>query len=347
MGAFGRGSLLLAVLLVAALAWATPDGKDAARYDEAGVAPVYAWTVAGGNSAASGEASTPLPRGPLEVAWKSELPGKIEGEPLVWDERIVVAVHRGGDKRELHMLNRADGKAIGAPVRWQSLNPPEPALWGAFCLAVTKPGGVSAYRLGRERLERKWHQQVPLVERIVPVGRDVYVMAAGTVQCWRVGESKARWTCRPSGSPSGLPVIRGDTIYFLTYDAEGNAHVSTGDRRTGEPSYAPVYVGNHGNSGVPSQPAQLVALEGALVVRFGAGDAHARGARRQRRGVRPTALVGPRLHDAPTRSAGGGRARLPGERGRRRRSRATGALRRRFRQSLGRDVSSPIGGVQI
>jgi hypothetical protein len=257
---------LLALLGGPRAGWAAPD--ETPVYDETGVAPAYTWTAEGGNAARSGESATPLPRGPLEVAWSKELPGTIAGEPLVWDERIVVVVQRDGTKSELHMLNRADGKAVGAPARWESEFGAAPTLWGSYCVAQTKPGGVSAFRLGRERLELKWHASVGSAARLALVGRDLYVMGSSTVACWRIGESKPRWSATGTrDKPGALPVIRGESIYFLGYDEDGNAHVSAVNRRTGESTGGKLFVGHHSGR-VPDGYARLVALEGALVVLF-------------------------------------------------------------------------------
>ena len=91
-------------------------------------------------------------RGPAVVAWEVELDGHIEGEPLVWDERVLVAVDRGGGRRALHTLDLRTGERRAAPYKMSSDRPLVPSLWGRVVAARSGPGRIAALRWGDRKL---------------------------------------------------------------------------------------------------------------------------------------------------------------------------------------------------
>ena len=70
-----------------------------------------------GRSIAAGDAQYPTTWGPKEnVRWRIELPGKSNGSPVVWGERVFVTQFVEAEKRRTVMcFDRRDGKLL-----WQS-----------------------------------------------------------------------------------------------------------------------------------------------------------------------------------------------------------------------------------
>ena len=84
--------LALATLLLAHLAVGpvAPDGS--------GLAPANRWHTLGGSAARTGASKTAPVRQPVEVAWRHEAGGAIEGEPLVWDDWVLLSIRMGPDR---------------------------------------------------------------------------------------------------------------------------------------------------------------------------------------------------------------------------------------------------------
>jgi hypothetical protein len=101
-------------------------GQEAAEDAEDGaVAPMNRWTTQGGCAARRGVTASEPVAGMLETAWEWRPKGEIEGEPLVWDDRIVVAVRTGDASRSLHVLRLADGKPAGIDKTFKTPASPE------------------------------------------------------------------------------------------------------------------------------------------------------------------------------------------------------------------------------
>jgi len=198
--------------------------------------PENCWPMAGGGPARNGFTRTRPLRGALHVAWTREFKGEIEGEPLVWDDTIVVSVKISEEKRELHMLALKTGKSLGKRTTVKTDMPLIPSLWRRR-LAIRDDGGISLYRVGRMKLTKMWTQAVPACSDLQLVaGKITYCNGSGVQS--RVGREGGP---RTESVAEVYSELLQDTMcaHFLTYDGEGN-----GSWISGRPG-GKVFVGHH------------------------------------------------------------------------------------------------------
>jgi outer membrane protein assembly factor BamB len=122
-----------------------------------------------GRSVVSGNAAPPSTWGPKEnVRWRTELPGKSNGSPVVWGDRVFVTQYVEAEKRRTVMcFDRGDGKLL-----WQSgiaYDQPEahhpdnpycsgtPATDGQRVVACFGSAGVYCYDFAGKEL---WHRDL-------------------------------------------------------------------------------------------------------------------------------------------------------------------------------------------
>src|SRR5262245_65350514 len=71
------------------------------------------WYTDGGNAARNAaSANPPLLRRPI-VAWRKKVSGAIVGDPLVWDEHVVIAVKVSDKNAGIEVRRLADGSLVG------------------------------------------------------------------------------------------------------------------------------------------------------------------------------------------------------------------------------------------
>src|SRR5262245_34221153 len=88
------------------------------------------WYTDGGNASRNAaSANPPLLRRPI-VAWRQKVSGAIVGDPLVWDEHIVLAVRINDKRAGIEVRRLTDGSLVGQPRQFDSATDPAPALWG-------------------------------------------------------------------------------------------------------------------------------------------------------------------------------------------------------------------------
>src|SRR5205809_3461602 len=102
MGRRMRGTaacaMLCALLFAGRAAGESQRGPSSITWVEGARAPVDAWLQDDGCAARTGATATPVFTGPREAAWKFEVKGEIEGEPLAWRGKTFV-VEKTGTKR--------------------------------------------------------------------------------------------------------------------------------------------------------------------------------------------------------------------------------------------------------
>jgi hypothetical protein len=71
---------------------AKPAAPDATKLPDGAVGPRNRWYVRGGCAARTGMVLTEPPLREPEPAWQYDAKGTIDGEPLVWDDLVVLEV---------------------------------------------------------------------------------------------------------------------------------------------------------------------------------------------------------------------------------------------------------------
>lgn len=136
-----------------------------------------------------------------ELAWKTQLPGRLNTSPVVIGDDLYV----GGVEGRIHRLSSADGNVIGAfeaksPVYGSLLSAGNCllALWAEDTLACLNPqrGNVEWSRTAPS----SWSSFQPLVrDGLVLVGDE-----SGEVQAFRLLDGSTAWTRRLEGEIKGL-----------------------------------------------------------------------------------------------------------------------------------------------
>lgn len=216
--------------------------QDAAA--EAFFAPSGRWTMSGGSPARNGASlAEPLREEPV-VAWEVDLRHPIEGEPLVWDGRVVVVAREGTDRRGLFVIELATGRTLLHRVLPSSV-PLEPSLFGDRLAVRAAENRVDVYRVGtRLFLLRSFHAQRSISSPCLADG-ELYVRVDDALVRHDLDRREAVWSTGAAGRIRGAPALGTDSAFALAYDEQGRAlvlHVSRNDGRVVEQAEA----GQHG-----------------------------------------------------------------------------------------------------
>jgi len=227
-------ALLVATPTSSAANPALPGRRLGGDGSEVGViAPAGRWPTSGGNLARTGVTRTSAMRGPLSVAWAVDLPGEIEGEPLVWDQRVLVAVRLKDDHRALITLDLSTGERTMAPYRIASSLPLEPSLWAGVIVARTAEDRLVALRWERKKITQiRSHSAPAPVGAPLLRGSEMIFTAGGGLECRRITSRTPIW--RVEGGFRGRPSQRGGEVFALAYDERGIAHLVAVDRANGD-----------------------------------------------------------------------------------------------------------------
>jgi hypothetical protein len=182
--------------------------------DDTALAPANTWYALGGCAARSGGSRTELPPAPLERDWTVEPGGSIEGEPLVWNDLVVIATCARPDQRTLSVLDLATGRTV-ATQAFHTDQPLEPSLWGAIVLVRSSPTSLSALRVDRDALTAVWEHQArgPLSSPLL-VHQEVFVLEGSA--CKRLSLSRpGEEIWRTQGPFRGRLAVRGDEVAAL------------------------------------------------------------------------------------------------------------------------------------
>lgn len=212
--------------------------------EDDGVAPANRWHTFGGSAARTGAAKTAPVRQPVEVVWRHEAGGEIEGEPLVWDDWVLLAIRRAPDHRVLRAIDLLTGEPLVPDRVVRSEFPLEPSIWRNVVIYRAAANLIVGARLGARRFDQVWSWRgdkslgPPLV-----VGSEVYVAEEDALRRLTVGRSRPAWSL--DGRFRGRISLQGNDVYALGYDPVGKAFVRKIDRARGVENAA-LYVGHHG-----------------------------------------------------------------------------------------------------
>jgi len=154
--------------------------------------------------------------GPVRVAWTHTPEATIEGEPLVWDDRIVLCLRRPDGLRLLRVLDIATGtRRYDYVVR--STRPMDPSLWGKL-IAFRNDDRVVVARLGASSLtpvfERTLGAQLgdPLI-----IEQDLFVPTADGLCHFDIASRKETWRAR--GRFEGEVAAIGNSLFAASTTA--------------------------------------------------------------------------------------------------------------------------------
>jgi len=221
--------------LVLALAWSlcasTLAAQESSVPKEPGaIAPAGTWTVAGGSPARTGATATVPIRRDVERAWERKLGGKIESEPLVWDQDIHVELSKSGGKRSLVTVELATGK-LRAEYKAPDDVPLQPSIWGNF-VALAGAQTVDVVRRSSSDLQ--------LIRR-VEIGSDVSTTLLFEDELY-VGSSAGVHRAQPfggtivwhaDGKVIGPLALRGEHVYATFDHGDGACTLTALDRESG------------------------------------------------------------------------------------------------------------------
>jgi hypothetical protein len=173
------------------------------------------WYTDGGNASRNAtSANAPLLRRPV-VAWRQKVAGTITGDPLVWDDHVVVAVRVNDKRAGIEVRRLADGSLVGQPRLFDSTTDPAPALWGNEVIWRVGPGSLQSGRIGRKTFD--FGTRMPAAKQVGPplrVGTRVYAIADGRVVCMRATDFREVWRSA-DGDFAGSLSIAGDRLYAV------------------------------------------------------------------------------------------------------------------------------------
>lgn len=236
--------------------------------DAGAVAPAGAWTVAGGAASGSGASATRLFAGAPEVAWRARLGGEIEGEPLVWDERVLAVVRSAPSRAELVTLDLGTGKEPIPRRVVRSPLDPGPSLWGSVLAWRAGKGEVEVARWGRGRVLglASLRPGAAVSPPLVFEGEILVASDAGLAR-YAPGRTDPDWEL--PGRFRGRPALRGSRVYAVQVDDSGGAWLTSADRSDGGDAVH-VHVGACGPAeALAPDDVQVVALDTGVFVQVG------------------------------------------------------------------------------
>jgi hypothetical protein len=205
-----RGFLLLAAALATPAARAADKdrGSSAIKWADGARAVTDTWMQDDGCPARTGATETEPLTGPREVAWKFNVTGEVEGEPLAWKGRVFV-VEKAGNRRTLHVLSTSTGVEKYKQA-FDTTLPLAPCLSDGRILMRTAARTLQAFAVGEKALASRWTFNAKSSLGAPTALRDeVYVVVDGVLSRLTFGSAEPIW---PKGGATpvkadGVPVV--------------------------------------------------------------------------------------------------------------------------------------------
>jgi hypothetical protein len=194
--------------------------------------PPGRWYTQGGNAARNASsANRALLRQPL-VAWRVPV-GPLFGEPLVWDEHVVLGTGPKPGRRGVEVRRLADGSLVGEARVLNGDAAPCPTVWGNEIVWRVGSTSLELLRIVGKRLERV--TAMPKAKDVGPplrFGAEVYAVVDGFLCAMRAGDFRVLWKSAQGGL-AGRPSMLGNSLFAMRAVAPGWAPVEF-DRSTGK-----------------------------------------------------------------------------------------------------------------
>jgi hypothetical protein len=200
---------------------------------ETAFAPGARWSTAGGTPARAGASLAPALRAEPEVAWSIDLGAPLEGEPLVWDGRVVAIARKAPERRSVCLLDLASGRLLLAR-ELPSTVPLEPALSGDLLAVRTAENRVNLLRLGTHLAPLRSFTAERSISAPTLCEGELYLRVDDALVRYDLGRREATWTVADQGRVRGTPAVELDAVYALAYDDAGRAavlHLARNDGR--------------------------------------------------------------------------------------------------------------------
>ena len=198
---------------------ATPGPEDGAR------APAGRWYVRGGCGARTAVSAARAPRSAPASAWTYQVRGTIEGEPLLWDDLVLLAVREAPAQRALHVLDLLSGRRL-ATQSFPASTPLAPTIHGRRIAVRPAPDRIDVYRVsGRRLLLVRSIKAEGIVSEPLLFEGELYVRQGPALFRYDLDRNEPVWSTRPAGSFRGTPSLRGDRVWAVWYDGRGFAHL--------------------------------------------------------------------------------------------------------------------------
>jgi hypothetical protein len=215
---------LIGVCLLASVGIAQSKGSSLAGAE----APEGQWYTRAGCASRSGRTRTSAPRSAPPLAWTRQFPAALEGEPLVWEERVLIET-----KPVLYGLDRRSGAVL-----FERAAPAQPD----FRFQPTLYGPALVWRGAGNTLECwRWQGRTALPTLTLNFAtpprswllfeEELYVLVDDALQCYAFGDLQPRWSTQ--GIFMGELALLGDALYVSGHDKQRSAFLNVLERSTG------------------------------------------------------------------------------------------------------------------
>ncbi|MFO1053063.1 MAG: hypothetical protein U1F36_12690 [Planctomycetota bacterium] len=238
-----------------------PPPLDLTKLPDGAVGARDRWFIRGGNAANSGVVFTPAPFARPSVAWTYDSGGKIAGEPLVWDDLVLLEVVGADGRHELHAVELDDGSRRTVS-RLNTKIDLEPVLWEHQVVLRRSASELQNLLIGSKMFVEYGRLRAKRADAPLRLGDELYAVVDGHLQRMRVPDFHTVWSSTTADC-RGRPVILGDVVYVL-HGSDGGSQVLGFARQDGaERGRSDSIPGKTGSS-----PGELVAGGSRLIVRF-------------------------------------------------------------------------------
>lgn len=218
MGRLAALGALVGALLASAARAGAAGGEDGAA------APQGVWSVDGGCAARTNHALTPALVPPVERAWEFTTKDPIRIGPLVYEDWALVTTTGKAGYEAIEILSVETGKPIARKV-FKTDAPLHVALARSGAIVVVVNGTqLEGYRKIGTSVNRFWKPgSSPAIHDLLVHGHEVYVRSMEGICRYAIGSRGPVWNS--PGDYRGTLALRGEQVYALQYDGNGNGYL--------------------------------------------------------------------------------------------------------------------------
>jgi hypothetical protein len=150
-------------------------------------------------------------------AWRAEFEGEIEDGPRVWNDLVLVAEHRAGHERYLHVLDLRTGKPRFAPRKFKVEVPLRPSLWEQRVAVRAEVDTIRTYEIDRHelRMVASAHFDRPVSGPLL-FGHELYVRVGDDLVRHDPSRPGPNWrAARLCVDFEAEPTLRGGHVYVF------------------------------------------------------------------------------------------------------------------------------------
>lgn len=228
-----------AALFAGPVGGAAPDAEAgvfpltaAALLDDGSAAPAGTWLGEAGCAARTAASRSEPLRGPVEVAWRCDLPRDVVSDPVVSASRAFVETADPKGARTLVALRLSDG-AVVAEAKVGAV-PLRMVVAGGLVVVASAPDAIAAYRLSGRKLTSVWKAKLdaPLAS-MVALGARVFVRTRTGVVAFDAGGADSPVWRSDGGEPTGEIAARANGVY-VTFATSAGLRLCRFDAESGD-----------------------------------------------------------------------------------------------------------------